>query len=124
SLLLTLLGNHILSDSDLIHFHTDLLHDQDFTTPSSKRILLKTNGSVSSSVDEPSISENKTDICSPDNNTLDTSEDHQQTSPVHFSTQSRSNGAHYSINSTVDQLIPRLVDYIKKQNIDNDIDFN
>jgi hypothetical protein len=33
------LGNHILSDSDLIHFHTDLLHEQDFSTPSTKRIL-------------------------------------------------------------------------------------
>ncbi|CAF1104670.1 unnamed protein product [Adineta steineri] len=124
SLLLTLLGNHILSDSDLIHFHTDLLHDQDFTTPSSKRISTKTNGTVSCSVDGPTTSENKTDICSPDNNTLDTSEDHQQTSPVHFSTQSRSNGTNSSINSTVDQLIPRLIDYIKKQNIENDIDFN
>ena len=65
---------------------------------------------------DSSISENKSDICSPDNPTLDTSEDHQQTSsvtsPIPFSNnQSRSNG----INTTVDQLIPRLVDYIKKQ---------
>jgi hypothetical protein len=71
------------------------------------------------------MSEIKVDICSPDNNTLDTSEDHHQTSsvtsPIPFSTQSRNN---LSINSTVDQLIPRLIDYIRKQNIENDIDFN
>jgi hypothetical protein len=70
---------------------------------------------------DSSISENKSDICSPDNHTLDTSEDHQQTSsvtsPIHFANQSRNNG----INSTIDQLIPRLVDYIKKQ---NDIDLH
>ncbi|CAF4790580.1 unnamed protein product [Rotaria sp. Silwood2] len=74
------------------------------------------------------MSETKTDLCSPDNNTLDTSEEHQQTSsvtsPVDFSTQSRLNGNNLSINSTVDQLIPRLVDYIRKQNVDNDIDFD
>jgi hypothetical protein len=34
------LGNHILSDSDLIHFHNDLLHDQDISTPLSKRSLV------------------------------------------------------------------------------------
>ncbi|CAF4898051.1 unnamed protein product [Rotaria sp. Silwood1] len=39
SLLLTLLGNHIISDSDLIHFHNDILRNQDLSTPSSKRIL-------------------------------------------------------------------------------------
>jgi hypothetical protein len=63
------------------------------------------------------MSEIKVDICSP--------EDHHQTSssitsPVHFST----HGNNLSINSTVDQLIPRLVDYIRKQNIENDIDLN
>ncbi|CAF0719831.1 unnamed protein product [Rotaria sp. Silwood1] len=128
SLLLTLLGNHIISDSDLIHFHNDILRNQDLSTPSSKRILSKSNGTVSPPTIDSSMSETKTDICSPDNNTLDTSEDHQQTSsvtsPVHFSTQSRLNGNNLSINSTVDQLISRLVDYIRKQNIDNDIDFD
>jgi len=38
--LFSFLGNHILSDSDLIHFHNDLLHDQDFSTPSSKHSLI------------------------------------------------------------------------------------
>ena len=64
------------------------------------------------------MSEIKTDICSPDNNnnnTLDTSEDHQ-TSPTHISTQSRTNGNNLLSNPTVDQLIPRLVDFIRKQN--------
>ncbi|CAF5011714.1 unnamed protein product, partial [Rotaria socialis] len=69
-------------------------------------------------------SEIKVDVCSPDNSTLDASEDHQQTSPVHFSTQSRSNGNNLSINSTVDQLMPRLVDYIRQQSVDNDFDFD
>jgi hypothetical protein len=67
------------------------------------------------------MSEMKSDICSPDNNILDTSEDHQQISAGHCSTQSRSN---LSINSPIDQLIPRLVDYIQKQNVENDIDFD
>ena len=82
----------------------------------------QSNGSISPPVIiDSSISENKSDICSPDNHTLDISEDHQQTSsvtsPVPFVSQSRTNG----INSTVDQLIPRLIDYIKKQ---NDIDLH
>ncbi|CAF0865960.1 unnamed protein product [Rotaria sordida] len=128
SLLLTLLGNHIISDSDLIHFHNDILRNQDLSTSSSKRILLKSNGTVSPPIVDSSMSETKTDVCSPDNNTLDTSEDHQQTSsvtsPVHFSTQSRLNGNYFSINSAVDQLIPRLVDYIRKQNVDNDNDID
>jgi len=67
------------------------------------------------------MSEMKSDICSPDNNILDTSEDHQQISAVQ---QSRSNGTNLSINSPIDQLIPRLVDYIQKQNVENDIDFD
>jgi hypothetical protein len=67
------------------------------------------------------MSEMKSDICSPDNNILDTSEDHQQISAVQ---QSRSNGTNPSINSPIDQLIPRLVDYIQKQNVENDIDFD
>ena len=63
------------------------------------------------------MSEVKSDICSPD-----TSEDHQQqTSPIYFSKQSRNNGNNQSINSIVDQLIPRLVDYIRKQNDNNNI---
>jgi len=74
------------------------------------------------------MSEIKSDICSPDDNTLDTSEDHQQsssiTSPIHFSTQSRTNGNHSSINSPVDQLLPRIIDYIKKQNLENENDLN
>jgi len=65
------------------------------------------------------MSEIKSDICSPDNHILDTSEDHQQTSPIYFSTQSRNNGNNQSINPTVDQLIPRLIDYIQKQNDNN-----
>jgi hypothetical protein len=54
-------------------------------------------------------------------NILDTSEDHHQTSPVHTSIQSRNN---LSINSTVDQLIPRLVDFIRKQKLNNEIDLD
>ncbi|CAF2509063.1 unnamed protein product [Rotaria sp. Silwood2] len=92
------------------------------------KLTLKNNGTVSPPIVDSSMSETKTDLCSPDNNTLDTSEEHQQTSsvtsPVDFSTQSRLNGNNLSINSTVDQLIPRLVDYIRKQNVDNDIDFD
>ncbi|CAF4581488.1 unnamed protein product [Rotaria socialis] len=38
SLLLTLLGNHILPYSDLIHFHNDIVRNQDISTPLSKRI--------------------------------------------------------------------------------------
>jgi hypothetical protein len=76
-------------------------------------------------VADSSISKIKTDTCSMDNgNTLDTSDDHPQTSPVHLSMQSRSNGNNGSINSTVDQLIPRLVDFIRKQKVDNEIDLN
>ena len=70
------------------------------------------------------------DQCSLDNNILDASEDHQQTSsvtsPIHSSTQSRfnGNGNNLSINSMIDELIPRLVDYIRKQTVANDIDLN
>ncbi|CAF3215367.1 unnamed protein product [Rotaria socialis] len=124
SLLLTLLGNHILPYSDLIHFHNDIVRNQDISTPLSKRISPQTNGTMSPPVIDSITSEIKVDVCSPDNSTLDASEDHQQTSPVHFSTQSRSNGNNLSINSTVDQLMPRLVDYIRQQSVDNDFDFD
>ena len=51
----------------------------------------------------------------------DKNDDHQQISSTYVSNQYRLNGNNLSI---VDQLIPRLVDYIRKQNIDNHIDFN
>ncbi|CAF1454305.1 unnamed protein product [Rotaria magnacalcarata] len=38
SLLLTLLGNHILPYGDLIHFHNDIIRNQDISMPLSKRI--------------------------------------------------------------------------------------
>jgi hypothetical protein len=79
---------------------------------------------VSPPITDSSMSETKPDTYSPDNNnTLDTSEDQQQTSPVNCPSQSRSNGTNHSSNTTADQLISRLVDYIRKQNMDNDIDF-
>ena len=64
-----------------------------------------------------------TDPCSPDASSIaDINEDHQVTSPVSFITQSRVNGSHVSPNILVDQLLPRLVDYIHQQNLENEID--
>ncbi|CAF0760914.1 unnamed protein product [Adineta ricciae] len=114
ALLLTLRGNHILPDSDLVHFHNDLLHEHD-STP----VSLNTNGTVSPSIVETSTSEIKGDACSPDKSLQETNEEPHETSPVHAPNQSRSNGT----NVSTDQLIPRLVDYIYKQNIENDIDY-
>lgn len=66
--------------------------------------------------------ETKFEQDSPDNQTPDVNEDHQQTSPVQFPSQSRPN---QTINATIDQLIPRLVDFVKKQALNKEeIDFH
>lgn len=96
ALLLTLLGNHILSESDLNHFHNDLLH------MASKPISIVSP----SSTNDLSTSE----ACSPDN----TSEEQQQQQQQISSNQSRS----------TDQLCTRLVEFIKKSNFENENDLN
>jgi len=127
ALLFALLGNQILSDSDLFHFHSDLLRDQDHSTPSSsKRVSLKSNGTISPPIIDASLSDITVDLCSPETNTFDTSEDQPQTSsvtsPVPFSNQNRTSGQQTPLSN--DPLISRLVDFVRKQNLSGEIDFD
>ena len=82
------------------------------------------NGAISPPIiDSSSSLEITNDPCSPDANSIsDINDEHPVTSPVSFATQTRVNGTHFATGIIVDQLVPRLVDYIHKHTLENEID--
>ncbi|CAF0734335.1 unnamed protein product [Didymodactylos carnosus] len=134
-LLATLLGNHILSDDDLRHFHSDLLKDQNLTNSNlqqqetKQKIILKPGGRLSPSLTSSFDVQEENDVCkttvpmtdgtiSSEDVTIDENNSISKSSSELALNQQQQTSPNTQ-NPIVDQLIPKLLDYVRKLDFDN-----